>query len=345
MDRLSESSGPVAGPILDRLRNEYIVDFAHVYGTEITLMLDEDFEPAYFWMDEHGEVQTEYRGQPIDRIAGVEYSEKPAAFIGTLDELDINDDEGKIPDFKSHPAPFEADTFQGKLYSFFVLKHFPHLRKVKFELIFVRYSHCVRSVTYLRSEMADMQMELARAKARQIATHEAPENALALPCTTCTYCPKGRTKTCSIAELNEHLVLTPRERLIRSEWHRRMRSNDMPILKAQAITNGPVEYTDGNGRTYTYGEQEVPSTTIPLDDTSIRLLVEYAEESGENLLDGRLNISSTKLKSLLKTKKRERLRDRFEGSVYQTSTKPQYRVRTADEGLIPEQYDQNYSEE
>lgn len=344
-DELAARSGPVAGPILDRFLQNYVVDFAHVYGTEMVMALDEDFSPAYFWVDEHGEVQTDYRGNHIERIPGVEYSEKPAALIGVLDLLLINGDEGEVDDHKSQFDIMDEDTFQGTLYSYFVLTHFPNLRKVKFQLQFVRYSKCFRSTTWLREDMPEMQRVISRARERQLVTHAIPDDAQALPCQICAYCPLAKDKTCPISEWNEHLILTPVQRLIRSEWHRRMRALDMPILKAQAIANGPVVYVDGNGRSYTYGEHEVPETKIPLDNTSLGLLLEWAERKGENLLDGRLSISSTKLKSLLKTNKREQLREQFEESVYQTTTKPQFRVRTADEGTILEQYDQDYNED
>lgn len=343
-DELAALSGPVAGPILDKFLSEYTVDFAHLYGTEITLCLDEDFCPAYYWVDAHGEMQTEYRGVPIQSIPGVEYSEKPAAFIGTLDALYIIDDHGDISDFKTQFNIIEEDTFQGTLYSYFVLTHFPKLRKVRFQLQFVRYTKLYRETNWLREDMSEMQRIISRARERQIITHQNPDDAKAIPCASCTYCPLAKDKTCPIAEWNEFTVLSPVEHFIRSEWHRRMRALDMPVLKAHALNNGTISYTDGRGVKYTYGETEVPKTRIPLDDLSIRILVEHAKEKGDNLLDGRLNISSTKLKQLLNTKKRAYLRDKFENSVFITTTTPQFRVTTADEGLVYEQYDENYSE-
>lgn len=343
-DELAARSGPVAGPIIDKFLQEYVVDFAHLYGTELTLCLDEDFNPAYFWVDEHGEIKTEYRDVPIQRIPGVEYSEKPAAFIGTLDALYIRGDEGDIPDFKTQFNIIEDDTFQGTLYSYFVLAHFQHLRKVRFELQFVRYTKLYRESNWLREDMPEMQRIISRARERQIFTHHNPDEAKPIPCVSCTYCPLAKDKTCPIAEWNEFTVLSPVEHFIRSEWHRRMRALDMPVLKAHAITNGTICYTDGRGVKYMYGETEVPKTRIPLDDLSLRLLLEHAQEKGENLLDGRLNISSTKLKQLLGTKKCADLRAKFEDSVFITTTTPKFRVTTTDEGLVYEQYDDNYSE-
>lgn len=332
-NKLTVAAGPVAGPILDNLRNIFRVDWKRVYGTEVTLALDEDFNPAYFTMKEGGEMYE------LERIPGVVYSEKPAAHIGTLDVILLTEDmqHGKIPDYKSHPAPFEADTFQSTLYPFMLLKHFPTLQDVKFELNFVRYTGSLRAVSWTRDEMPAMQAEISRARQRQIATHEHPDKALALPCKTCTYCPLGKAMTCPIGEWNEYLTMTPQQRLIWKEWLRRMAAFNSPLLKQFAEVNGNISYTDGNGKVYEYGEMPVAHTRYPLDDTSIRLLAEYAIATGENLLDGRLNISSTKLKSLLKTKKREALRDDFEASVIQTETKPKYAVRTP-EGTTEEDF-------
>lgn len=332
-DRLSAASGPVAGPILDRKRDAYEVDFEHVYATEITLMLDEDFNITN--VNEHGaELEFPFPGQ---------YSGKRAAHKSTLDVVLISDDmlRAKIPDYKSHPAPFPCDkdsdqgNFQATLYAFMLFKHMPSLQHIKFELDFVRYFNCMRDTTFTRQDIPDMQAKISRARQRQIIMHERPDEAKVYPCKTCAYCPLAKTMTCPIAEWNEHTALDLPHRLMWREWMRRMKKPNDDILKSHAEVTGPIQYTDGNGKRYVYGPEEVPETKYPLDRTSIGLLEEHKMLTGEDLLDGTLNISSTKLKSRLGTekkpvKKRAALRERFEESVIMTSTKPKYVVRTPD---------------
>lgn len=318
-DTLSAASGPVAGPILDSIRDRYEVDWRHVYRTEVTLMLDEHFNP---------------RNTPFHQ--GFPVSEQPVAYTGTLDVILISEDgqRAKINDYKSHPAPFDADTFQATLYAFMLFKHMPQIQTVTFELDFVRYFNCLRSSQFQRTDMPEMQAEISRARARQRATHERPEEALALPCKTCTYCPLAKTRTCPIADWNEYTTVSPPDRLMWREWMRRMNAVNNPVLKAFAEVHGPVSYTDGNGKRYEYASLEVPSTRYPLERTTIQLLEEHKQATGEDLLDGRLNVSSVKLKGFLKAKKRTPLREAFEESVIETSTKPKFAVRTPDEGIV-----------
>jgi hypothetical protein len=113
-------------------------------------------------------------------------------------------------------------------------------------------------------------------------------------------------------------------------WLSKMAALNNSVLKPWAEVHGAVRYEDGNGKVYEYGEQAVPETRIPLDRTVIKVLEDNAEATGEDLLDGRLNVSSTKLKSLLSAKKRTALRETFEESIFETATKPKYAIRTPD---------------
>ncbi len=322
-NKIAAAAGPVAGPILDGIRDSYQVDWEHVYGTEITLALDEGFRPV----DHHGTSPLRANSEAFQTL-----SPEPAAYEGTLDAILISDDatRAKIVDYKSHPAVFEADTFQSVLYPFMLFKHLPKLESITFELVFVRYKNCTRALQWKRTDMPEMQATVSRARERQRITHENPDEALALPCTVCTYCPLAKTLTCPIAEWNEHTALKPEDRLRWKVWLKRMTDFNNPILRAWAEVHGPVSYKDGNGRIYEFGEMPVPETRYPLDRTSIQALEDYKTASGEDLLNGRLNISSTKLKGLLKTQKRESLREIFEESIIETATKPKYAVRTPD---------------
>ena len=333
-NRLASASGLTAGRILDGMRDSYVVDWQHSYATELTLGLDEDFNPAYR-PPNHRRYTVE-----LGRIPGVEYSEKPIASIGTLDHPLLSDegDRAKIEDYKSTQKIFEADDevegVQAILYAFMFFKHFPQVQRITFQFIFVRYTNSSRSVVFNRTQMPEMQADIARARERQRIIHANPEAALALPCKQCAYCPKAKDLSCSIADQNEWTTLTPEQRLMSLEFYRRMSDIHRPILKEIAAVQGPVSYRDGNGRLYEYGPHDVASTRYPLEAATLTVLGEWLGATGENLLDGRLNISSTKLKSLLKTKKREALRQQFEDSIVQTETKPRYSVRTPDEGIV-----------
>lgn len=326
---LTVAAGPVAGPILDGIRDRYRVDWETVYGTEITLALDEEFRPT-----DHGDD----RSQRFMLEPGVNYSGLPAAYIGTLDVIEISPDGkyAKIPDYKSHPSIFEADKepypYQSVLYPFMLMKHLPGLESVIFEYVFVRYQNCVRSKEWKRKDMPEMQGIISRGRERQRITHEHPDQAKALPCKTCMYCPLAKNFSCPIAEWNENTALTPSDWLMWKEWMRRMAAINTPRLKAIAEVNDFVEYEDGNGRKYRYGYIDTPVTCYPLERAALTLFKEHREATGEDLLDGRLNISSTKLKVLLKAKKRAVLREKFEDSIIDRSTKPQWLVRTPDEG-------------
>jgi len=335
-NRLASASGLTAGRILDGMRDSYIVDYDHVYGSEITMGMDEEFNPAHIAFEAGHRRYTENLAQ----IPSVDYTDNMIAYIGTLDNLLLSDegDRAKIEDFKSTPKIFEADDevegVQAILYAFMVFKHFPAVQRITFEFLFVRYTNSRRSVVFNRTQMPEMQADIARARERQRIIHANPAAALALPCKQCAYCPKAKDLSCSIADHNEWTTLTPEQRLMSLEFYRRMSEIHRPILKEIAAVQGPVEYRDGNGRLYVYGPHEVASTRYPLEAATLTVLGEWMAATGENLLDGRLNISSTKLKSLLKAKKRETLRQQFEDSIVQTETKPKYSVRTPDEGIV-----------
>lgn len=324
-NRLAVAAGPEAGPILDGIRDTYRVDHSRVYGTEITIALDEDFQPT----DMTGAYNPDQR---FLLTPGVHYSARVAAHIGTLDVILLSEDgtHAKIDDYKSHPAPFDADTFQGTLYPFMLFKHLPQLEVITFELNFVRYQNCLRRVQWKRTDMPEMQTAISRARERQRLTHENPDDAMALPGKTCAYCPLGKDFTCPVAEFNEYTNLSLDDRLRWKVFMVKMNELNNRVLKTHAEVSGPVRYQDGNGRVYEYGEMPVPSTRFPLDDTTLKVLNEYSAATGEDWRGWRLSIKSTELKAKLKAKKRAALSDIFDDSLIETSTKPKYAVRTPD---------------
>jgi hypothetical protein len=204
-DQLTRAAGPVAGPILDGMRNSYEVDWNRSFATEVVLALDEELRPAYKVIDADTGKVTEIKRHP-----GVTYSEELAAHIGTLDHILVNEEivRGKIEDFKSHPSPFEADTYQAYLYALMLLLHIPTLQDVTFELIFVRYTNCARRDMWRRADIAELSAHVRRARERQRDIHAHPDMAEAIPSKICVYCPLAKNFTCPIAEWNEYTTLS-----------------------------------------------------------------------------------------------------------------------------------------
>jgi hypothetical protein len=327
---LISNSGPVAGPMLEGFRDRYVVDWEHVYLTECPMGLDRQFNPAYI-------VQGNDRyPDELPRIGGLDYSPAYCAYLGTLDVIYLSDDgtEATIEDFKTHPSIFNVDAEpQGERYAFMLFKHMPSVQKVTFKYNFVRYTNAFRFDSWNRSDMPAMQASMGRALERQLATVLRPDQAKALPCKSCLYCPLMRDMSCPIREQNENLIVTAEDRLIAIQFAERFLSFHRPLLKAWAEVRGSVSYKDGNDHIHTYGEMIVEQTTYPLDRTTMQVLKEWREASGEDWADMGLKISSTSIKPKLKAKKRAALLERFEDSVIERTTKPRYVTKT-DEGIV-----------
>lgn len=330
-DKLSSAAGPVAGPILDNMRDTLTVDWKHVLMTEVRLRLDEDLKPTTLERISPSENIT----HNVDEIPGVAYSTEPAAHAGTLDVIEINDDatEATIPDYKSHPRPFEPDTYQSMLYPFMLMKHLPTVNKVTFELIFVRYGGAVRrSVVWTREDMPTMAVEIRRARERQLALEDAGQGP-ALPGKHCQYCPKAsRLDLCSIADFNPEVNTSFEERYRMMIWWDQVRKINAAVLKDHIDATGrPVRITDANGKIYEYGIHPVESKIFPLEPISFKILSDHIKTSPkDDWHTMKLLIGSTKLKSLLKAKFREGLAQAFDDSVVEMVVKPKYASRLAD---------------
>lgn len=329
---LAANSGPVAGPIIEGLRDRYIVDYRHVYQTEFSMGLDANFEPAY------RVIGNDRYANELDLIPGLSYSDSPCVYISKLDVIYLSDDgeEATIEDFKTANHIHDVEKkCQGERYAFMLLKHMPLVQKVTFKLNFVRYTNAYRYASWRREDMPAMQASMARALERQRLTVLNPESAKVIPCDSCVYCPLAKDMTCPASEWNEYTNMTMPQRVMWKVWLEQMNKINNPILKSFAMVRGPIKYEDGNGKVYEFGEIPVPSTRFPLDRTALGALKQHREVTGEDLLDGRLNISSTKIKSLLKAKKRAGLNEVFTESIIEMSTKPKYKVRTPD-GILEE---------
>lgn len=311
-DELATGAGSEAATILEGMRDHYKVDHQHVYATELLLRrTDPDTE-------------------------------------GTLDVLlFLTDTEAKIEDFKSHPRPFDPNTMQSKLYPWLVFKNFPKIQTVTFELIFVRYANCRRSVTYARADMPMLDMHVRNARARQVEIHakyEAGEKLEATPSNQCQYCPLLATvNACPIAEFNPHGTMPMPERLSYAIWLQQQKKLNDQIMKDFVDATGkPIETRDGNGKLYTIGVVASESKQYPLLPTFQQLL-EYREATPEDTeWIGKLLISSSKLKSYLKAKKRSFLHQSIEDNAAITVTKAKFKITAAaevDEGEDDEEFD------
>lgn len=339
-DQLAAHSGEEAGRILDGLRLNYVVDWAHIYATEITLGLDEYLQPADHYVLSDGEVVY------LERIPGVTYSYLPASYIGTLDIMRLlSATAAAIDDAKSHPRPFEPNTFQGRLYPYFVFAHFPKIETVEFTLWFVRYVRSFRSITWRREQMPEMAAEIRRMRNVQLAIHAGNTEIKALPGAHCHYCPRATNFTCSLAETNPETQLSMEERLRKQVWLDEVSQMNKAILKHAVDAGQTPHYIDGKGVERRYEVTEEVHTSFPLDDTTLGLLNEWGQSHrDDNPMLWRLEISSTKLKDRLKAKKRAPLLAQFEESVIQQETRPKLKVvvGAVEEDAAAESFDDDF---
>ena len=283
-DTLAAGAGQEAAEILNGLRDNYTVDHEHVYDTELTLRWKETITID----DEEIVLEVE----------------------GILDGLFfLTELKARIDDFKSHPRPFDPDTFQALEYAFLVLMNFPQVEEVTFQLIFVRYANARRPVTFTRDDLPMLRQAVINARLRQITLHRAyeagDEEIPAIPGAHCQYCPLLQALDCPIAEFNPHATLTLEERLRFEVWVDEIRAVNRQVLKDAVDASGrPIEYLDGNKRPIQIGFREKESQQFPLLRV-LPFLFEHRDAYPEDVawIDNLL-ISSTKLKSYLKTKKR-----------------------------------------
>lgn len=340
-DRLTEATGSEAADILNGMRDNYTVDWEHLLGVEHWLGLKEDLS-ANVCM----------KGSPMAQ---------KTAYEGTLDglyftDLDIGSDTATkvyIPDFKSHWRPFDADTFQSKLYPFLVFQHYETIEEVTFELIFTRFKNARRSVTYTRENLPALAAEIERARKRQIAIHDKVGYPLvpvpdgkkneywagdrvpmdAIPGAHCTYCPHLAKGTCPLGEANPYGSMTLEDRLKHVVQIDAARKFHLGIIK-DYVDNSllPVSFEDGSGNKYeaAFRAQE-SSGYFPLLLT-VAMLMEYAEVNPDDkTLFNRLRVGSSQLKPKLKAKKRVDLDQRLRDSVMVKETAVRFGIKGVEE--------------
>ena len=351
-ETFSRGAGPQAYRILSGLRDGYVVDWNHLFATEIGMALDEKFQPT--------EVSNELGGVSVD--TGL-----PSAYQGTLDGLYIFREENKvlIDDFKSHSRPFDPDDKpQSKEYATFAFQHFTWAQEVTFRLTFVRYKNLTRSVTYTREQLPVLMETLKAARARQETLHvkyDAGEEIEAISGAGCVYCPLLSNRECPIAEYNPQSQLTPEDRLKYLLWYAAFSKVNSKTLRDYVDGTGKkVILRDYNGKSYVFGPVESESSVYPLFKSTatgiatdpdgnpvmpiIGLLMDYAHSTPDDTSwMGKLVISSTKLNSALGTKKRAFL-DIAIGDTADRVTKSSLKVSKPLDTIEEEEQDEEENE-
>lgn len=351
-DNLSKGAGPVAAKILSGMRDTLRIDWEHLVATELPMSLDENFDPTGI----------------VDNLDGIcTDSGLPAHYSGTLDLLYGFQElgEAEINDYKSHPRPFEpSETLQSKTYAVFVFTHFPWVQKVTFRLIFVRYANLSRAVTYTRQDLPALMEAMRSARERQKMIHRDYDAGVQLDTVAgghCIYCPLLANATCPIAKWNPQMSLTPEQRLNFSLFYSQFsRANNKAMKEYVDGTGKNITLKDFNGKAYVFGPKEMESDVFPLFKATasgvevdsqnrlvmpvVDLLADYAYATPDDTAWlGKIQISSTSIKTYLKTKRRTVI-DQAIDDVIEKVTKVKLDVSKPLEMLPDEVTDDDYEE-
>jgi hypothetical protein len=315
-DRFSKGAGPTATKILVGMRESYSVDYEHLLATEITMSLDENFDPT--------DVSAEIEGISGD-------SGKEPHFQGILDTLFLFREElrAQSDDMKTHPRPYDPSdpekALQGKMYSLFIFKHFPWVNEVKFRLVFVRFKNLYKEVTYTREDIPSLIETVKAARERQKMIHLNYDNGIEMEATPgdhCAYCIKLSDRSCPIGQFNENMQLSDEDRLRFKIFDSAFARLNTKVLSAKVQATGKnIVVKDYNGKAYSFGPEETASDVYPLFQATadgiltdlhgnpIMPVVSLLLDTDLVPLDDRewlnkLVISSTRMDSALKAKKR-----------------------------------------
>jgi hypothetical protein len=315
-DNFAKGAGSTAAKILGGMRESYSVDFANLLATEVPMSLDEFFQP------------TDVVGS-IEGISGD--SGLPPHFQGILDTLYLLREalKAQSDDMKTHPRPYEpsdADkALQGKMYSLFILQHFPWVEEVRFRLVFVRFKNLYREVIYTRADIPSLIETVKAARERQKMIHFNYDNGIQMEATPgdhCCYCPLLSDRSCPIGQMNDNMQLSDEDRLRFKIWDSVFSKANTKVLSAKVQATGKnVVVRDFNGKAYSFGPEETESEIYPLFQATadgiatdkdgnpvmpiVSLLMDYHHATPDDTSwYGKLSISSTELKSKLKVKSR-----------------------------------------
>jgi hypothetical protein len=308
-DTLTTGVGEEAGTILEKMRDSYLIDYKHLFSTELKLSLDEDLSPIGcndFDLLLTGEGYLDPR--------------TPAAHRGTLDVLYLYEDNSAlVEDYKSHFQAFDPETYQSMLYPFLVMKYFPAVRRVTFRLRFVRFENLAREIVWTREDIPRMERKIRQARGLQQAVelkilNNQPLRAFAHP--GCHYCPLSANLTdCPISEFNPQVNRSIESRANFDHWWKLLATDNRKVLRDYVQTTGrAITMIDGTGQQWEYDAHESAKKVYPLDRTLIRILDDHTEATGEPWEEMKLTVSSTSLTPKLKAKKRTNLRDTIEAS-------------------------------
>ncbi len=315
-DRFAKGAGAMATKILVGMRESYSVDFSHLLATELTMSLDENFQPT----------------EVPDAVGGiVADSGLPPHFQGILDTLFLFRESlgAQSDDMKTHPRPYDPSdpdkALQGKMYSLFILQHFPWVMEVKFRLVFVRFKNLYKEVIYTRADLPSLIETVKAARERQKMIHFNYDNKIEMEATPgdhCQYCSMLTDRSCPVGQMNENMQLSDEDRLRFKIWDSIFSRANTKVLTAKVQATGRnIVVRDFNGKSYTYGPVESESKVYPLFQATADGIATDKEGNPimpivSLLLDqtlvppddrewlGKLVISSTKMESPLKAKKR-----------------------------------------
>jgi hypothetical protein len=349
-DKLITGRGEEATEILDVARESLTIDWQNFFAAEAALWLDEEFMPTLAPADLPRHLQSSPNSLLITE--GIEPSGKPAAYGGILDLIYLfpGGVAALIDDYKSHPQPFKPTTFQGKFYPLLLMRHLPALERVEMRYRFIRYSNKVESQVYTREDIPMLAEAARRVRARQgeyqrLFEDGGIDNLKAMSGTHCQYCPAilESPTTCPIGAMNPQTNMSPDERLRWRLWFAAWnRVNNKAMSQYVQGSEEKITAMDANGNAYVFGPQQKERITYPvfalneehhLSTPIIDALEDWALSEGEDVMPSKgkpswltkLRISSTQLKSKLKTKKRSHLDQRIE-DLAETETRIEMRV-------------------
>ena len=298
-DRIAHLVGAEAFAILEGVRDNYVVDFEHVVGTEIWFCLGDDFNP----------IKVPSESQAWDRERKETWAaEHGVAYAGTIDIGLLMDDQGGIDDWKSNIRPFDAPDEQSDEYAVAWFQLNPQIETVTFRFRFVRYAHCERTAEYTRADLPRLMAALEHHRAKQLAIHEHPDQAEAIPSKQCLYCPLLNNGCPIPVQVNPYASPTIEERLRLAVYFSYANSHNNAMLKEYVDAAGvPVRSVDGNGDAYEFGPKVTESQEFPLLPVMEKLIDWRGAAPDDVAWFDKLRVSATKLKSFLKAKKRATL--------------------------------------
>ncbi len=316
-DVFAHGAGIQASKILAGVRDYFQVDWKHLFATELSMRLDEDFMPTDLALE-------------LDGMCGD--SGNDPGYEGTLDGLFLFRKEKQIgiTDFKSHPRPYdpakEEYSIQGKTYSLYCFQHFPWVQEVKFSLVFVRFTNVIREVTYTREDIPKLIEAVKSSRNRQKQIHKeymAGMEMEAVGNDGCFYCPLLPNAECPLAEVNPRSTMSRERRLSLALFYKNFATVNSQLMREDVQSTGrSIILKDYNGKAFRYGPEEREATVYPLFRANgkdklqvdhrgnpvmpiIELLLDHVHSAPEDIgWLSNLSISGTKLKSYLGAKKR-----------------------------------------